>query len=164
MLNGVAHAQKTEQSGGGSPGASSRPTVLSETPAAKNTPLAQFSTPEQIAAHLTEPRPSAIAQPRAVRVFDAKFDGLMAASLGSTAVDIALVSSCINAHTCREANPLMAGGAMIPVGVGVAVFDNVIAYVARKRRVRPWYLPQAATIGWHAVGIVAGVRATHGKF
>jgi hypothetical protein len=122
--------------------------------------LVEFPTPGEIAARIPPPSAAEIAQPRPARVFDDKFAGLAAASVVATAMDVALARRCIDAHTCREANPLMGGSAAIPVGFGVAVADNLIAYEARKRHARFWYLPQAATIAWHAVGIASDVRAS----
>ncbi len=116
-------------------------------------------TPDEVAAGLHSPLPAEVAKPRPQRVFDAKFGTLAVTSLGSAAADITLARQCEAAHTCREGNPLMRGSAAIPFGLGLAVADNLFAYAAKKHHNRYWYLPQAATLAFHAVGIGSDVAA-----
>jgi hypothetical protein len=115
-------------------------------------------TPEQVAAGLHSPPAAEIAKQKPVKVFDGRFAALAVASFGSTAADIALARSCQAAHTCREGNPLMLGRAAIPVGVGAAAAENILAYEVKKRGSRKWVVPQVSTLAWHSVGIVMGAR------
>ncbi len=85
---------------------------------------------------------------------------LTAATIATTVADIELTQHCIQAGTCHEANPLLLSGRKrayaiaLPIAVGISYLGHRL----HKDGTKYWWVPQAAVIAGHGVGIGFGLR------
>jgi hypothetical protein len=96
---------------------------------------------------------------RSPRIADTKFLWLNGVHLALTFADIELAQHCIDEHTCSEANPLMPSStaAKLSVNIGMFAYATGASYYLKKRGFRLWWIPPAAGIGTHTVGVVSGI-------
>ena len=85
---------------------------------------------------------------------------LTIATVATTVADIELTQHCIQAGTCREGNPLQSSDRkkvyafQIPLTIGV----SYLGYRWHKDGFKYWWVPQAAVVAGHGVGISFGLR------
>ena len=85
---------------------------------------------------------------------------LTAATIATTIADIELTQHCIHAGTCREANPLLPSGRkrVYAISLPIAVGVSYLGHRWHKDGYKYWWVPQAAVIAGHGVGIGFGLR------
>ena len=85
---------------------------------------------------------------------------LTGATIATTVADVELTQHCIHAGTCREANPLLLSGRKrayaiaLPIAVGI----SYLGHRWHKDKFKYWWVPQAAVIAGHGIGIGFGLR------
>jgi hypothetical protein len=85
---------------------------------------------------------------------------LAGATIASTVADVELTQHCIRAGTCQEGNPLLPTdrkkvyAIQIPLAVGVTYLGHRLY----QRGSKYWWVPQAAVVAGHGVGIGFGLR------
>ena len=85
---------------------------------------------------------------------------LTGATIATTVADIELTQHCISRATCHEANPLLLSGRKrayaiaLPIAIGV----SYLGHKWRRDGTRYWWVPQAAVMAGHGVGIGFGLR------
>ncbi len=88
------------------------------------------------------------------------FWSLTGATVVTTVADIELTQHCIRAGTCQEGNPLLPSdrkkvyAIQLPITIGV----SYIGHRWHKDKFKYWWVPQAAVIAGHGVGIGFGLR------
>jgi hypothetical protein len=92
------------------------------------------------------------------RTADLKFFLWNGAHLGMALFDVEMTERCINDHRCREANPAMPSSQAGQIGIDLAIvaFDSGASYWLKKHRSKVWWLPPAAGIAVHSVGVATG--------
>lgn len=93
-------------------------------------------------------------------VVDAKFITLAGAAIGSALADAALSQSCLSAHTCREANPLMPhnAAAAYALSLGQAAGLTALSWYWRKHHNHAWWVASTLLTASHAIGIWSTAR------
>jgi len=85
---------------------------------------------------------------------------LTATTIVTTVADIELTQHCIHAGTCREGNLLVPTdrkkvyAIQLPLAIGI----SYLGYRWHKDDFKYWWVPQAAVIAGHGVGIGMGLR------
>ena len=88
---------------------------------------------------------------------------LTAATIATTVADVELTQHCIRAGTCQEGNPLLEPlmhsrkhiyAIQLPLAIGV----SYLGYRWHKDDFKYWWVPQAAVVAGHGVGIGFGLR------
>ncbi|KKM05255.1 hypothetical protein LCGC14_1755970 [marine sediment metagenome] len=85
---------------------------------------------------------------------------LTGTTVATTIADVELTQHCIQAGTCREGNPLVPSdrkkvyAIQIPLTIGVSYLGHRL----HQRGHKYWWVPQAALITGHGVGIGFGLR------
>jgi len=94
------------------------------------------------------------------RIADSKFFLINGLHLGIAVLDVELTQRCIASHQCREGNPLMPSSqtGQLSIGIGYVALGSCTSYWLKKRRSPHWWLPPAAGIVGHAVGVATGLR------
>ena len=97
---------------------------------------------------------------QAVEAADKKFALLTVLTVATTVADIELTQHCIRAGTCREGNPLLPSDRkkVYAMQLGLTVGLSYLAYKWRKDDYQHWWVPQAALISAHGMGIGFGLR------
>lgn len=94
------------------------------------------------------------------KVLDKKFYALTGIATALTVMDFEMTQHCLGNHTCVEADPLMptsrAGmyGSSMPVNAALYYWS----YRLKAKGSKVWWLPTAAAIASHAVGVGTNVR------
>jgi hypothetical protein len=90
---------------------------------------------------------------------DRKLIGVTALHFGLAMLDVAATQHCIRDGHCREGNPIMpssAWGSAAAASANVA-FGFGVSFWLRRRGDGRWWVPPAAGIGAHAVGIATAL-------
>jgi hypothetical protein len=94
------------------------------------------------------------------KVIDKKFLALTGIATGLTIADFEMTQRCLGKRTCVEADPLMptsrAGMYASSAPVNVALY--YWSYRMKAKGKRLWWLPTAAAIASHAVGVGTNIR------
>jgi hypothetical protein len=94
------------------------------------------------------------------KVVDKKFMVLAGIATGLTIADFEMTQSCMARHLCVETDPLMptsrAGmyASSAPVNAGL----TYLSYRLKARGKRYWWVPMAAIVASHAIGVGTNVR------
>jgi hypothetical protein len=85
---------------------------------------------------------------------------LTAITLGVTVVDVELTQHCLANGLCREGNPLLPSnrGKVYAIQLPLAIGVSYIGHRWHKDGFKYWWVPQAAVIAGHGVGIGFGMR------
>ncbi len=98
------------------------------------------------------------ARPR--KVLDKKFFALTAIATSLTVMDYEMTQRCLARHACVESDPLLphsrAGMYATNIPLNAALFYWSYRWKAHGRRL--WWLPTAAVIASHAVGVGTNIR------
>ena len=139
-----------------------------------NSDLASVSLPEPASGSSSSALPVFLAPPasasssagfkrvpagRSLRIFDARYFWLNGLHLTLAVSDIEMTQHCIDAHTCREANPLMPSSQAGKIGVnlGLVTYTAASSYWLRKRKSKTWFLGATVGITAHTVGLASGL-------
>lgn len=100
------------------------------------------------------------ASPKAAesRTADSKFFLLNGMQLGMAIFDVELTQRCIASQHCRETNPLMPSSqaGQLGLNLGLAAYSSGISYWLKRRKSKLWWMPPAAGIAAHSVGVATG--------
>jgi hypothetical protein len=96
---------------------------------------------------------------RSPRIFDARYFWLNGLHLTLAVSDIEMTQHCIDAHTCREANPLMPSShaGKIGVNLGLVTYTAASSYWLRKHQSKAWWLGPTVGAAAHTVGLTSGL-------
>lgn len=89
---------------------------------------------------------------------NARYLWLNGLHLSLAVADITMTQHCIDAHTCREGNPLMPSSEAGKYGlsVGIAAYTAATSYWFKKHRSRIWWAGPTVGIAAHTVGLASG--------
>ena len=94
------------------------------------------------------------------KVIDKKFLALTGIATALTVMDFEMTQRCLGNHTCAESDPLMptsrAGMYASSVPVNAALY--YWSYRWKKQGKKLWWVPTAAAIASHAVGVGTNLR------
>jgi hypothetical protein len=81
------------------------------------------------------------------------------ANFGAAALDVEGTQRCINAHTCKEGNPLMpkSYGGRYAEMMGLASLTMLESYEMKKRG-HNWWIAPVTSIGMHGFGAAWSLR------
>lgn len=94
------------------------------------------------------------------KVMDKKFLALTGIATALTVMDFEMTQHCLGNHTCRESDPLMPSSragmyaSSAPVNAGLYYWS----YRLKKKGKSYWWVPTAAAIASHAVGVGTNIR------
>jgi hypothetical protein len=96
---------------------------------------------------------------RSARILNASYLWLNGAHLALAFADIETTQHCIDAHTCREGNPLMPSSAAgkFRVSLGIATYTAASSYWLKKHNSKAWWAGPAVGIAAHSVGLASGL-------
>jgi hypothetical protein len=130
-----------------------RAAVLHTEPELSTVPVANFDIKEWTSALVA-------VRPEQKRVVDKKFLVLTGIATGVTVADFELTQNCIARHACVESDPLMpssrAGMYASSAPVNAAMF--YWSYRLKAHGNKLWWLPTAAVIASHAIGVGTNMR------
>ena len=97
---------------------------------------------------------------QAIEAADKKFALLTVLTVATTVADIELTQHCIRAGTCREGNPLLPSDRkkVYAIQIPLAIGASYLSYRWHKDKFGRWWVPQAALISAHGMGIGFGLR------
>lgn len=130
-----------------------RAALLHTEPALDTLPLSGFDIKEWTSALVAE-------RPANKKVLDKKFFALTGVATGLTVADFELTQGCMARHMCVESDPLMpssrAGMYASSAPVNAALY--YWSYRLKAKGSRFWWVPTAAVIASHAVGVGTNIR------
>lgn len=89
---------------------------------------------------------------------DARYFWLNGLHLSLAVADITMTQHCIDAHTCREGNPLMPSSEAGKYGLslGLVAYTAATSYWFKKHRSKAWWAGPTVGIAAHTVGLASG--------
>jgi hypothetical protein len=96
---------------------------------------------------------------RSPRIIDAKYLALNGLHLTMAIADIEMTQHCIDAHTCREGNPLMPSSfaGKIGVNLGIVGYTAAGSYWFKKHESKKWWIMPIVGSAVHTVGLASGL-------
>ncbi|MDE3199568.1 MAG: hypothetical protein KGN79_01505 [Acidobacteriota bacterium] len=97
--------------------------------------------------------------PRESRVIDKKYLLLNGLHLGLALADTEMTRACIDAHACREGNPLMPSShaGQLAVDFGFFAYAAGTSYWFKKNHNGLWWLPAVGGSAAHTAGLITGL-------